>query len=1572
MALPFIPGAPLNVADLNLISQNTTAESTISGFNGTIVASIVYDTKKDSDGGAWRKRCTGTSWYNEVSTATGKWLGYFTTPLLAVNSVATSAVGDYYFNTTDNLFYSIATITGTPVSATAATGVQIYRGSRKEFPEVVAITAEASRVIIWDLTDSSVPMWMVFPAMGLLIGATVSALAAIQGRILIGTTAQGYKGASFVNDKKIWTTSVGDCTFADNTILTRGVAYTYTYTPSTALVSSLVNSVAATVLPNAPIDPATGLSVPTIAVGTAGGGSIIRDDGGVSSYATASYESVSFLKSTGDILFYRGGTAAFYKVTYGNYSGSTFVANLVYNGVAGLAAAQTYKIKQTNQYEVLGGGAGLALSVANPASLTSSLVAAITNTYNSGWMNGDIRLATLADTVTETVSGTNLIINGTFDSGISGWTATVGIMTWDPVNQRLGLNGSGLYTANQRVTSTAPITLKATYQYTVKCDTIAGTGNTFFIRIGTDAAGGATTPGMQVGGYVAAVGGSYQFTVTASGNYYISLIGPADNLGQTVYFDNISMIEGASDRSVKANPLTLQGSLIKSQVNTGTQLVAYSGFSDQGDFNAPLTSSLVLKTGTGNPTFTRATPATILDYEGILRTVPSNCARFEGARYVQNLYGAASSSLTVGTQTSITVTAGTYAISIGTGLGAVTLAGNCGASGLLYTNPSYRTSMLTTVVDGTLIITGINATVTDLQVENVNGQSKQIQLSKKSRTFVQPGVPLTKTVGVPGVVASFVYDTTNDSDGGLWRNRCSTTSWYNETIYGTYRGDCATEAVCRAISGATTNDYYHNTTDGNFYALNATSGQTVVYRGNKRMFPEVAGITAEAGRVIIWDLTDPTIPMWMVFTRVVSGVFWNDNNAALSVNMIQGIFLLGTAGGAWRLNFISEVGDRMYSSSTVATGVYIGTIANRNSFGTVSYSGTNVATIVNGTVNSIASTVLSGAPLDSISGLPVPTVAVGTAGGVSVIKQDGIVYNPTSPGNTFKVGFLKNNTLIYGALNTNQYQLSASGITLNSAPTLIFGNYAVGTTTYPIQSSSQLQVCSATGLIVTASPAFNIGMSVIKHNESTPSSGLNASISNTYNSGWMNGDIRLAALADTTIGTISPTQYVINGDNEIALVTTNTVANGTLSQSTTQVASGTYSAAYTSTNVTAVVHWVNLLLIPANVSINYSFQGFIPTLGGLSQLKLVDNNDGSHLSTAITTKDGWVTITGSRSGKSTSWNLAIGGPTVEIVTGVGFYLDNISVTFTENDRSVKANPLTVVGTLTKSPVATGSQLVAYFGFSVGNYLTQPYSANLDFGTGDFCIMGWIKGTSNGANQCIFERIGSTVTMFDIYIATNVTIFRIGASSFVNGTKVVLDGSWHLITCLRKSGVAYTYVDGVLDASIANTNSVTDTTAPLFVGIRSNGSSAPLNQGSISLLRFSATAPTQDQIAYIYETERKLFEPNTNCTIQGTSSAVTAMSYDSDTDLLEVGTSWGTTDFKGLKAVSSSAIGAVVTLSTQSGFKTIGQTSTASLVESNPVVINKPASEYVSIGVLSAPYHGTGVDGIACFDYIYKD
>lgn len=75
--------------------------------------------------------------------------------------------------------------------------------------------------------------------------------------------------------------------------------------------------------------------------------------------------------------------------------------------------------------------------------------------------------------------------------------------------------------------------------------------------------------------------------------------------------------------------------------------------------------------------------------------------------------------------------------------------------------------------------------------------------------------------------------------------------------------------------------------------------------------------------------------------------------------------------------------------------------------------------------------------------------------------------------------------------------------------------------------------------------------------------------------------------------------------------------------------------------------------------------------------------------------------------------------TAETVSGVGGVIDH----------SVKQNHLTPVGSLTYSPVATGSQLMGLGGFSASEYVEQDYNSDLDFGTGDFYNWFWCRGAT---------------------------------------------------------------------------------------------------------------------------------------------------------------------------------------------------------------------------------------------------
>ena len=52
----------------------------------------------------------------------------------------------------------------------------------------------------------------------------------------------------------------------------------------------------------------------------------------------------------------------------------------------------------------------------------------------------------------------------------------------------------------------------------------------------------------------------------------------------------------------------------------------------------------------------------------------------------------------------------------------------------------------------------------------------------------------------------------------------------------------------------------------------------------------------------------------------------------------------------------------------------------------------------------------------------------------------------------------------------------------------------------------------------------------------------------------------------------------------------------------------------------------------------------------------------------------------------------------------------------------------VFGTVTKSAVATGADLVSYGPFNNNNNFRQPYNSDLNFETNDFSIMFWVYDT----------------------------------------------------------------------------------------------------------------------------------------------------------------------------------------------------------------------------------------------------
>jgi hypothetical protein len=66
--------------------------------------------------------------------------------------------------------------------------------------------------------------------------------------------------------------------------------------------------------------------------------------------------------------------------------------------------------------------------------------------------------------------------------------------------------------------------------------------------------------------------------------------------------------------------------------------------------------------------------------------------------------------------------------------------------------------------------------------------------------------------------------------------------------------------------------------------------------------------------------------------------------------------------------------------------------------------------------------------------------------------------------------------------------------------------------------------------------------------------------------------------------------------------------------------------------------------------------------------------------------------------------------------------------------------------------------VAYSGFSENNYLVQPYNEDLDFGTGDFSIMGWFKSSDISSTSFLLDNSDQDTTT-NLNLKARFTVYR---------------------------------------------------------------------------------------------------------------------------------------------------------------------------------------------------------------------
>ena len=743
----------------------------------------------------------------------------------------------------------------------------------------------------------------------------------------------------------------------------------------------------------------------------------------------------------------------------------------------------------------------------------------------------------------------------------------------------------------------------------------------------------------------------------------------------------------------------------------------------------------------------------------------------------------------------------------------------------------------------------------------------------------------------------FIYDTSKDSDGGAWRKRTSHTSWYKERLKTTTRG-------------------------------------------SRKEFPSVVVIVCNNSTLTIYDADDVTLPMWMVFNAGSTAtnetvLRFGDIKQAVALNGTL-LVRLSNHYGPTALNFISEKA-LTYRDNGIHEFMERRGLVDRNALN-AEPTNFGAPTLLSSTINDIAITVMPSAPIDDATGLPVPTMALSNALGVSVIKDDGNIFDIRSSNGWVISGFLTFDKENY--INAHVGNATGQG--------LVF-RYPVPSSDITVAGGDQFML-GGSNIYNQSSPHFGSdlgGISMITHDESgvvvnTKNRGSSqitkfarnmervvgannytrsavTYINSNYNTGWMVGDIKVATLSDTS--TANFVDYV-GGAGDFSN------ASQWSPDSQWSVSGGT--ASYSGSGAAYITRSSNGTFVYGN----WYYAELDVTAGSTGSLLLVNRHISGvakPYTNGLTNVDvGFIQLSGTK--YFAMWKQNSNNQTsISLYSTSAVTVDNFKVyEISSVDRSKNNKPLIRYGTVNKTPVESGADLMAYSVPDTTSYLEQPYNADLDFGTtGDFHYSFWVYSDSNatysGATY-IFERTSvgdpsnrriearmDTSTNLQVY--ANNAVFLSGSTAITMG-----ENSWNKVDIIRRSNEGSVWVNGVQKVSGSHSGNMTDTAAGLTICNR--GYFSPHNQGfptGIALFRVSGTAPSDEQIKKFYEDEKFLFQENAKATFYGTSDGVLALAYDDDTELLHVGTDQGRSVFKGLRRIDNTTRAIGTAISAVDGF-----------------------------------------------------
>lgn len=657
-------------------------------------------------------------------------------------------------------------------------------------------------------------------------------------------------------------------------------------------------------------------------------------------------------------------------------------------------------------------------------------------------------------------------------------------------------------------------------------------------------------------------------------------------------------------------------------------------------------------------------------------------------------------------------------------------------------------------------------------------------------------------------------------------------------------------------------------------------------------FPKggVLGVS-EINKITLYDLGHSSLTVWKIFdSNGVSSPFQQGvlralggNDTIHSITMKNGFLAIGISAatdtsnlGVHYFDFKNDVAGKI---GEVTSKIGEVAFADWRTTGVI-YTG-KYGLIVGTQINDIAIT--SDGDGNNI-------IYIASEVGLSRITEDGTVSNWTDDGNSVKyissVTVFDNNMFWAVDSDSQGKRILNQPVNLPLVDSRFFdSNY------HHFIGDSDVSVTWLSSLIPYTYGGINSITPSISHNTIGHNRGLTklypdydvygdsmiANITEDFNSGIMHGDIRGAWLATIDSSELASVEEVSNGDFPV-----NT-------------------SGWTAGNSAILSVVSGRLRVECNgVSNGFASQTISGLTVGQTYVTTAEGYDGTVL--ARMDLDNVVDGSGNLTDGEVTFVAAATSVIVQLIaegTSLGNYaeFDNISLRLGVADRSYNNKGLAVHGTMSRAPVASGSELVGWSGWDVNNYVEQIHSELLDVFTGDWYIRGWFNQDTQVSYRALWSRIGANT--FNIDTGLN-GYLRITGILNLTSTAITPIGIWNFFEIKKIGNDVAMYLNNVRVAEDTTSVNMTDVGAVLRLG-QFVDTDAAFN-GSMEGWHFSGTASSSEQSTIIYEQEKPMFQPNRKCTLQGTSKVINAVDYDLVNNMITACSDDWVTRFNGLVVI----------------------------------------------------------------------